>query len=201
VGHHWFVTRFTASALLVLVVAALVAVGCEKPDAAHVTSPSILALLGTTSGTPTYDPAGVPPPDTAAPDGWSVDVGNARYNKLENQAPTIQVVTQVSSRPGPELDLWLTGPDGPVWRWTGGSAREYDGVVCFQVRLEEDGHAIPLGEGPLQFTMAFRDPGEGEVVFAKTITVAGFVPKLDGPLPTAEQDAGRVLLGCPRSVI
>ncbi|MCK9518736.1 MAG: hypothetical protein M0R74_06905 [Dehalococcoidia bacterium] len=180
---------------------ALAAAACDKPDASRVTSPSIIALLGTSEGTPDYDPQQDPPADQAAPEGWSVDVGNARFNELENGAPAIQVVTQVSSRPGPELNLWLSGPEGPVWHWSGGSAREYHGVVCFQVRLEDEGEAMPLSTGPLRFSMAFSDPGGGDVVFAKTIDVAGFLPKLEGTVPGPESDAGRVLLGCPRSVI
>jgi len=187
--------------LCVMLGAAFVAAACSKPDAAHVTSPSVRALLGTTEGNVRYESFTQPPPDTPAAPGWSVDVGNARFEKLENGAPTIQVVTQVKSSPGPGLELWLSGPDGPVWQWSGGSAREYNGVVCFQVRLEEDGAVMPLGEGPLALTLAFTDPGTGEVVFAKTIHVAGFVPDLEGPLPGPDADAGRVLLGCPRAPV
>ncbi len=181
--------------------AALIAAACEKPDAAHVTSPSVRALLGTTEGNVRYESFTPPPPDTPAPDGWSVDLGNVRFEHLENGAPTIQVVTQISSSPGPGMALWLSGPEGPVWQWSGGTAREYNGVVCFQVRVEEDGAVVPLGEGPLKFTMAFVEQESGEVIVAKTIDVAGFVPDLEGPLPGPEADAGRVLLGCPRAPV
>lgn len=174
---------------------------CEKPDASATTSPSALALLGTTTGAVVYAPPGSPPPDVAPPSGWEFELANVRYAKLENEERSLQVVAQLQSRPGPGMELWMTGPDGNVFEWSGGSARRYDGVFCFQLRLEDDDEALSLPEGQYHFTMAFRDPGTNEVVAAKTVTVAGFPHTSTKAAPAEGSSVAKDLLGCPRTVI
>ncbi|MCC6387869.1 MAG: hypothetical protein IT302_10855 [Dehalococcoidia bacterium] len=194
---------FPARALLLTAAVLVVLAGaaCEKPDASDTTSPSALALIGTATGTAAYGASDAPPADVAPPAGWEFELGNARYSKLENGERSIQVVTQVKSRPGPELAFWLSGPEGTVLHWNGGSARAYDGVFCFQLRLENDREALSLAEGPYRFTMAFVDPATAEVVTARTVTVAGVAHASTKVAPGAGSDIGRELLGCPRSVI
>ena len=186
--------------ILILAGGALLA-ACEKPDASHVTSPSAKALVGTTTGNVAYDPPDPAPPETPNPTGWDVRLENARFSKLENGRHSIQVVLQVESRAGPGMEIWLSDEQRTVVRWSGGSARPYDGVVCFQLQLEDEAAALDLGDGPHALTLAFRDPGSGEVVVARTIRVAGEPPGLHGGTPATDSDVVRELLGCPRSVI
>lgn len=194
--------RVGRPAMVVMVaVAALVLAGCEKPDASHVTSPSALALIGTTEGAVSYAPEGMPSPPVAAPEGWEFDLGNVRFAKLENDAPALQVVTQVKSRPGTALELWVSGTESELLRWSGGSTREYNGVMCFMLRLEDDGEALQLHGEPYRFTMTFRDAATGAAVVSDTIEIAGFAPGLDGSAPGEDSGVARDLLGCPRSVI
>ncbi len=194
---------FPARAWLVALAALIVLAGaaCEKPDASDTTSPSALALIGTATGTVAYGADGSPPADVAPPAGWEFELGNARYSKLENGERSIQVVTQVKSRPGPELAFWLSGPEGTVLRWNGGSARAYNGVFCFQLRLENEREALSLADAPYRFTMAFVDPATAEVVAARTVAVAGVPHASTKAAPGPGSDIGRELLGCPRSVI
>lgn len=190
-----------AFAIVLLTLLASLAVACEKPDASDVTSPSVRALAGTTSGNVAFNPPETAPADVPAADGWNLRLENARFSKLENGTASIQVVMQVAAQPGPGFEVWLTGPEGTIWRWSGGRTERYDGVVCFQVRLSEDGEAFPLTPGrQYSLTVAFRDPGEG-VVMARTVAVNGRVPELAGEVPGPGSRVGAVLLGCPRSVI
>lgn len=184
-----------------LVALAPLSASCQKPDASNTTSPSILALVGVSEGNITYADAGSPPPDTPAPAGWQFDLGNVRFSKLENEQRSLQIVTTVQAKPGPALELWMTGPGGNIFRWSGGSTRNYDGVVCFQVRLENETESLPLGPGAYAFTMAFRDPADGEVVVAKTVTIAGFAPASRKPAPATGSSVARDLLGCPRAPV
>lgn len=188
--------------VLLIAVAALVLAACEKPDASDVTSPSARILIGTTDGNVAYFPPETPPEPTEDPQDWRFQLGNARYSTLENGEHSIQIVTDIQAQPGPGMELWITGPEGVVYRWSGGSTRQYNGVVCFQLRLNHDGEAMPLVAGETySLTMAFRDPGTSEIVVAKQIEIAGFTPSLTGELPGATSEVGSVLLGCPRSVI
>lgn len=191
----------SAPRLAFAVVATLLIAACEKPDASDVTSPSARTLLGTTTGVVAYSPGDAPPAPTPDPQGWEVRFENARFSKLENGQHSIQVVLQIESRPGPPMEFWLTSGDSTVLHWSGGSAHSYNGVVCFQLRLEEDAEALALGPGPHEMTIAFGDPGIGEPVVAKTQRVAGTVPELKGSPPGPESRIGRELLGCPRQVI
>lgn len=194
----------TARRLLALwgLTALVLLVACEKPDASFVTSPSALALLGTTSGA--VRTADIPPPPTSereAP-GWAFDLGNARFSHLENGTPSIQVVTQLLALPGARMALWILSGDVPVFYWTGGTTREYNGVFCFQLALASGKDALPLGPGPHRLAVAFVDATTGEVRAAKTVRVAGFPPELQGgSYPPGPSAPGTQLLGCPRSVI
>src|SRR5687767_5522013 len=117
----------------------LVLAACDKPDASDVTSPSAKALLGTTTGNVAFDPAETPPEPVASPEGWDLRLENVRYEELENGQESLQVVTQIQAQAGPGMEVWLLERGGDaVYRWSGGSARAYDGVVCFQLRLEDD---------------------------------------------------------------
>lgn len=195
-----FFGTFPALLAVILLVAA-VSTACEKPDASDTTSPSALALIGTTSGNVALHPTEAAPAPVAPPSPWEFDLGNARFSLLENRQHSIQVVTTIDSRPGPGLEIWMTGPEGTVFRWSGGATARYDGVVCFQLRLEDDEAALPLIAGETyQLTMAFRDPGDG-VVTARTVTIAGRAPEISKPAPGPDSEIVKVLLGCPRSVI
>jgi hypothetical protein len=176
-------------------------VGCERPDASHVTSPSAQALAGTTVGNVAYRPEDTPPAEVDGPEGWDLRFENARFSELENGDESIQVVLQVESEPGPVFEIWLEDAEGTVLRWSGGSARAYDGVVCFQLRLEADGEALPLGDGPFAMTIAFRDVDAPQPVTAQTLAVTGRPPRLEGAAPSQNSPVARDLLGCPRSVI
>lgn len=196
--------RTEARQLLALwgLAALVLLVACEKPDASFVTSPSALALLGTASGA--AQTADIPPPPTSegeAP-GWAFDLGNARFSQLENGTPSIQVVTQLLARPGAHMALWILSGDVPVFYWSGGTTREYDGVFCFQLALAAGKDALPLGPGPHRLAVAFVDTTTGDVRAAKTVRVAGFPPQLKGGwYPPGPAGPGTQLLGCPRSVI
>lgn len=196
-----FRARILAAALFALAAVSLAA--CEKPDASDVTSPSAIALLGTSIGNVSYAPPESPPPPTLSkPAGWSFDVGNARFSTLENGTPSIQFVTEVQAKPGPGLEIWLSSPTGTVLRWSGGSSHGYDGVVCFQLRLKDKGEALNLDpEQRYTVTLAFRDLGDNSVVVAQDFPVAGQAPRLSGAPPAQGSAVARDLLGCPRSVI
>lgn len=181
-----------------LIVAVGVLLGaCEKPDASYTTSPSLRALIGTTTGNVAFNPPESPPPPTAAPAGWDWELGLARFSKLENEQPALEVVMQVTSRPGAGMELWLTDASGVVARWSAGSTAIYSGVVCFQLLLQQDAEAVPLGSGKHQLTVAFREP-EGKVVTARTVEVKNLTPKLTGGVPAQASDVLRNALSCPR---
>ncbi|MGE5597417.1 MAG: hypothetical protein ACM3S1_15430 [Hyphomicrobiales bacterium] len=196
--------------ILVLAVAALAALlfaACEKPDASETTSPSAQAMLGTTEGAVAINPPGEPPAPKPPPEGWSFDLGNVRFSKLENEHASLQVVTQIIARPdesvpGPGMEIWITGPEGPIYHWSGGETRAYDGVLCYQLEIQSDTEAIPFQpDKDYTFTMAFVDPLDGHLVMSSTIQIAGRAPVLPPATPGPESSVGKVLLGCPRSVI
>lgn len=95
------------------------------------------------------------------------------------------------------MELWLTDSEGVVARWSAGSTAVYSGVVCFQLLLQQDGEAVPLGAGKHQLTVAFREP-EGTVVTARTAEVKNLTPKLAGGVPAPASDVFRNGLACPR---
>lgn len=179
-------------------------VACEKPDASDVTSPSARSLIGTTSATTVlFDIDEAPPAATADPEGWDFFLGNVRYGKLENQQPAVQVVTRVQSQEGAVMDFWIWREGHTALKWSGGESIEYNGVMCFMLRLEEGDESVHLGPGQEQyyFTIGFRDADTGDYVVVKTIEIAGTVPQLDGETPGLDSRVADTLLGCPRSVI
>lgn len=180
---------------------ALLLGGCEKPDASYVTSPSAIALLGTAEGEARLGSVSPPLPLTAEAPGWSFDLGNARFSKLENGVPSIQVVTQIIARPGASMEMWLLSGGDPVYSWSGGTTHDYNGVFCFQIALASGDQALPLGPGPFALRIGFVDQATGEPLAVKEVRVAGFAPDLRRPYPRGPAGPGVQLLGCPRSVI
>jgi len=179
----------------------LAASACEKPDASDVTSPSARSLLGTTSGTATYSVTEQLPPLQADAEGWMLDLGNARFSTLENGQASIQVVTQIQARDGATMELWFHDGDESALHWIGGESARYDGVVCFQLRLEDGDESLQLADTQYWLTMAFRDTATGEYVVVQEERVAGTLPRLEGTPPGPGSRVGSELLGCPRSVI
>ncbi|OAI38881.1 hypothetical protein AYO38_08650 [bacterium SCGC AG-212-C10] len=183
-----------------LAIAALL-VACEKPDASDTTSPSALALLGTTYGNVVYDP---PEPLPVIPQnvrGWDFDAGNVRFSHLENGVRSLQVVTELKSQRGPGFEVWMEHDGKAVARWSGGSAKPYTGAVCLQLRLEDKGESLQLTPGEYSLALVFRDPATGEIVAGQRIHIAGETPKVSGAAPAADSRIFRDLLSCPRSVI
>lgn len=190
--------RWSAAPLLFL---ALLVIACDKPSAAHTTSPSALALAGTATGDVTFAPAERPPDAPLVPDGWAFDVGNARFSALEDQAASIQVVTDMRAEAGTRFDVWLESGSTPLARWSAEPTTAYVGTLCFQLRLEAGDDALDLGQGPWAITLSFVDPATGESVATSVIPVHGTPPALDGSAPAPGSEVFRDLLGCPRSVI
>jgi hypothetical protein len=184
-----------------LLLVGLVSTACEKPDASFTTSPSVRALIGQTSGNVSYAPAVPSPAEVAAPHGWRVDVGSARFSTLERGEHAIQVVMQISTQPGASMEVWLERDGEALVRWSGGSSVHFNGTLCFQVLLAEKGEALPLAGGKETLVLAFRDPGTEQLVVARRMPVAGVVPSVTGAIPGPGSRVFRDLLGCPRSVI
>jgi len=171
--------------------------GCEKPDRSYVTSPTLKTLIGTTTGNTAFNPPESPPPAKDPPQGWEVNFGLARWAELENGSPSLEIIGQVATKPGAGFELWIETEGRTVARWSAGSTANYVGTVCFQLELEKDGEAVPLGTGKHTATMVFRDP-EGEVVAARKIDVTNTVPKLEGAVPGPASDVMREALACRR---
>jgi len=187
--------RIAAAAFAVLVAVFLSA--CEKPDASNLTSPSIRALLGTTTGNVAFNPPEQLSAPQDPPPAWKVSLELARFTELENGNPALEVVLQVKSRAGASMQLWLESDSGTVARWSGGTTREYNGPVCFQLLLADAGEAVPLASGQHYLTAAFVDPATG-VVVSRRLAVTHFTPKLEGGVPEANSAVFRNLLGCRR---
>jgi hypothetical protein len=180
---------------------AIMLIACEKPDASHTTSPSARALLGTTTGAAVYGlPEHAPQPTGAAqPPGWDLRFELAVFADLEDGTEALRVVTQTQSQQAAAgMELWLSNQGGTVARWSGGSVGKYDGVVCFQLRLEDAaGESLALPGGDYTATIVFRDVETGPIV-TRSIKVTGQVPKLTGTAPGPDSLVFRDLLGCPR---
>jgi hypothetical protein len=73
----------------------------------------------------------------------------------------------------------------------------YVGTVCFQLELERDGEAVPLGDGVHTATLAFRDPGSG-VIAADKLDVTNNLPHLEGAVPAQASEVMREALACRR---
>lgn len=181
----------------VLVGALLTLSACEKPDYSFQTSPSAKALLGTTEGNVAYAPADSPPSPQEPPKDWDVRLELVVFTELENDTDSIRIVMQLQTERGKGFEVWLANERGTVARWSGGSTHPYNGVVCFQMKTEEDGEALPLGPGTYTATVVFRDVETG-VVAARALKVTGNPPGAKGTPPGPESPVFRELLGCPR---
>lgn len=177
---------------------ALAAAGCGLKDKSYATSPSLRALIGTTTGNVSYRPPERPPAAKDPPSGWELHFSLATFSKLENEQPSLQVVLQVRTHPGAGFEFWLLDGTGEtVARWSAGSTTSYVGTVCFQLELARDGVAVPLGEGPHRAVVAFREFG-GEVVAARESRVTGNVPSLEGAVPEPLSPVFSEALACPK---
>ncbi len=182
---------------------AIILAACEKPDASHTTSPSAIVLLGTAKGSANFAPEGHPPQANVQPEGWRFDIGNVRFSKLETGEASLQVVMDMKAQPGPALELWFERDGVPLVQWQGGRAHSYDGVVCFQLQLEQEssGEALALEPGAYALTLVFRDSDSAQTVAARRIEVVGALPGLAGDPPGPGSKVFRDLLSCPRSVV
>ncbi len=127
---------------------------------------------------------------------------NVRYSSLENRQASLQVVTRLVSQDDATMEFWLWREGHTALHWTSeGATSQYNGVFCFQVRLEDEGESLRLDPEQYYFTVGFRDEESGEWLTVQTIRVAGSVPELDGTTPGSQSRVGSELLGCPRAVI
>ncbi len=189
-------------AVLAAALFALLFAACQKPDASYVTSPSVLALLGTTEGTPEFLPEGLPPEAIADSSDWSFDLGNARYTELENFTPSIQVVSVLVTKDhAAKMEMWLDDGTTTVWHWMAGPVAPYSGTLCFQLALSDDDSAIPLQvDVQYRLTIAFS-ADDGQPLSIKAVDIAGITPHglSEKPLPGPDSKVGRVTLACPRT--
>lgn len=189
--------RVFATILLVGLAATLVA--CEKKDASFQTSPSAKSLLGSTSGNVVYETDEKAPAPVEGPSDWKFELGNARFQPLENGTHAIIVTSQLNSRAGPAMEIWLSDDQSTLARWSGGIAHKYDGVICWQQKIEEGPESLKLDPAKkYTITVVFRDVASNEVVLARQTEVKGNVPALKGTAPAVGSEVFRELLGCPR---
>lgn len=99
------------------------------------------------------------------------------------------------------MEIWIHAGNEAVLHWIGGETRRYNGVVCFQLRLEDEGASLQLVDAQYFLTIAFRDTASDEYVVVQEERVAGTLPGLEGKEPGPGSRVGSDLLGCPRSVI
>ncbi|MEO8539311.1 MAG: hypothetical protein ABI577_06180 [bacterium] len=183
--------------MLLVACGAVLLASCEKPDASYVTSPSIKALIGTTTGNVAFNPPETAPEPMNPPARWDVEFDLARFTNLENDSPAIEFLMQVETRPGYGFELWITSEGKTVARWSAGSTAVYNGTACFQLELERDGEAVPLPQAKYEATIVFRDP-EGPVLAAKRIDITNFTPKLNGTTPGPASEVFREAWACRR---
>ena len=183
--------------IILVVLAAFALAACEKPDKSYVTSPTLKTLIGTTTGNTAFNAPESAPEPKDPPDRWQVDFGLARWTELENGSPALELLAQVATRPGAGMEIWVEYEGRTVMRWSAGSTTTYVGTVCFQLELEKNGEAAPLGSGTHTAVLAFRDPGSG-VVAARRIPITNTTPTLEGTLPGEMSEVMREGLACPR---
>jgi hypothetical protein len=128
-----------------------------------------------------------------------VDLELAIFSELENGTRSMRVVLQLTTLRGMGMEVWLRDQSGTVARWSGGSTRKYNGVVCFQMALEDrdSGERLAFAAGGHTAIVAFRDVERG-IIAARELTVTGRPPGADGTRPAAASTVFRELLGCPR---
>jgi hypothetical protein len=185
--------------LFLLIAVGVLLVACEEPDQSNLTAPGVRSLIGTTTGNVAYLPADAPPDPKAPPDGWHMDVDVALLGELDNGTPSLRFSMQMVAQPGPAMEVWLADDTHTIARWSAGSARRYDGIVCFQLTLDEGGEALPMQADKTYYaTVAFRQP-EGDVVVARKIRVSGRLPTRKGQQPPGQ---GAIVfseaLACPK---
>ena len=184
--------------LIALLTLPVLLAACEGKDKSYSTSPSLRALIGTTTGNVAFEPDEVAPEPVAPPEDWQVEFNLATFSELENEQPSIQIVAQVETRPGTGFELWLSDESGAtVARWSGGSTTTYVGTMCFQLELERDGEAVPLGTGAHTATMVFREPVDG-VIAARVMPVTSLPPQLEGEIPAPGSPVFKDALACPK---
>jgi hypothetical protein len=191
------VKRFASLAALSLLALALLS-ACGLKDKSYATSPSLRALIGTTTGNVAFRPPEPPPAPVEPPAGWEVTFALVSFSHLENDQPSMQVVLQVRTHPGAGFEFWLLDEAGQVVaRWSAGATTSYVGTVCFQLELARDGEAVPLGSGEHRAIVAFREFG-GQVMAARETRVTGNVPRLEGAVPAPSSPVYREALACPK---
>lgn len=197
----WGRARWAGVVVVMLSLCAVLLAGCESSDASLSTSPSVLAMIGTTAGNTEFDTANVPPPVTAPAKGWQEGLGQASWTKLQNGFPAIMVVISMESRPGAGMEIWLTKDgDKPstVAHWFGGASAVYEGTVCFQVTTQEHGAALNVDPNAhYSLTIDFLDPTTG-VIASQTRAVAGNTPTLQGHAPGPEDIVFSNTYACPK---
>lgn len=195
----WMRPAIRTFATVLLLLSAIALVACEKKDASFQTSPSAKSLLGSTSGNVVYATDEKAPAAVDGPSDWKFELGNARFQPLENGTHAIIVTSQLNSRAGPAMEVWLSDDQVTLARWSGGIARKYDGVICWQQKIEEGNEALQLDPAKkYTITVAFRDVASNAVVLARQTEVKGNVPVLKGSQPAVGSEVFRELLGCPR---
>lgn len=160
----------------------------------------MISIVGTAEGEVEFFPADSPAPEpVAGPEGWKLDLGNARFEQLENFEPSIQVVSLLVSERADSLHMWMTGTEGTIFHWWAGPAEPYSGTLCFQLALTDDGEALPLEPATTYtLTLALLD-ADGQPVVSQSVAVAGRVPALAGDPPTSDTRIVRMALACPRA--
>ncbi len=184
-----------------VIATAVLLTACEGKDTSFRTSPSVKALLGTTALNNAVNPPELPPPVQAPAKDWNMELGLANFISLANGSPSLEVILVMDSQRGAGMEVWLTSDETnkTVARWSGGATDIYEGTVCFQLVLQNEGEAIPLSPGgKYHLTTAFRDPSEGVMVAAE-VPVTGNTPKVTGTLPAPASSTFGAALACPRS--
>lgn len=193
--------RLAPVAAVLLLAPALLFSACEGKDVSFATSPSVLAMVGTTAGNTEFATTNTPPPVTQPAHGWQEGLGQASWTKLENGTPAIMVVLSMQSRPGAGMEIWLT-KDGArpatIAHWFGGASAVYEGTVCFQITTQQDGAALPIDlNSKYSLTIDFLDPTNG-VVASQTRPVAGNNPTLSGHAPGPDDIVFSNTYACPK---
>ena len=193
--------RFVIVAAALLVLMSFALAGCEGKDTSFSTSPSVLAMIGTTAGNTEFDTKNSPPPVTPPRDNWQASLGQASWTTLENGTPAIMVVLSMESRPGAGMELWLTR-DGAtpqtIAHWFGGASAVYEGTVCFRVTTQQGGAALSIDPAAhYSFTVDFLDPTSG-VIVSQTRAVAGNTPTVKGHAPGPDDVVFSNTYACPK---
>ena len=193
--------------LPMVLLGAMLVSACEKPDASYLTSPSADLLIGTTTGNVAFLPPETAPDPVASPAGWDERLELALFGELEDGSAALRIVLTMKSQAGKGFEVWLSNAQGTVARWSGGSSKPYNGVVCFQMPMTAKvkdkatgvthAEAMNLPPGLYTATVVFRDVETG-VFAAKALKVTGNVPQLKGEAPGPDSKVFRNLLGCPR---